>query len=48
MSLYGNFKKGATVVGTTAAAVSVVTPLLPLDNVFAEEADSSVVASYES
>ncbi|QXN87937.1 LysM peptidoglycan-binding domain-containing protein [Tetragenococcus halophilus] len=25
-----------------------VTPLLPLDNVFAEEADSSVVASYES
>ncbi|WP_069028510.1 LysM peptidoglycan-binding domain-containing protein [Tetragenococcus halophilus] len=48
MSLYGNFKKGAAVVGTTVTAVSMVTPLLPLDNVFAEEADSSVVASYES
>nr|WP_284247617.1 LysM peptidoglycan-binding domain-containing protein [Tetragenococcus halophilus] len=48
MSLYGNVKKSAAVVGTTAAAVSMVTPLLPLDNVFAEEADSSVVASYES
>ena len=48
MGLYGNFKKGAAVVGTTVTAVSMVTPLLPLDNVFAEEADSSVVASYES
>jgi len=48
MSIYGNFKKSAAVVGTTAAAVSMVTPLLPLDKVFAEEADSSVVASYES
>ncbi|GMG65280.1 muramidase family protein [Tetragenococcus halophilus] len=48
MSLYGNVKKGAAVVGTTVTAVSMVAPLLPVDNVFAEEADSSVVASYES
>ncbi|MDN6471429.1 MAG: LysM peptidoglycan-binding domain-containing protein [Tetragenococcus koreensis] len=47
LSLYGNLKKGAAVVGTVTA-VSAVSPLLPVHNVHAEEADSSVVAPYDS
>ncbi|MDN6640253.1 MAG: LysM peptidoglycan-binding domain-containing protein, partial [Tetragenococcus sp.] len=46
MSLSGNIKKGAAVVGTVTA-VTAVSPLLPVHNVQAEEADSSVVAPYD-
>ncbi|GMA48306.1 LysM peptidoglycan-binding domain-containing protein [Tetragenococcus muriaticus] len=47
MTLSGNLKKGAAVVGTVTA-VTAVSPLLPVHNVHAEETDSSVVAPYDA
>ncbi|MDN6181257.1 MAG: LysM peptidoglycan-binding domain-containing protein, partial [Staphylococcus equorum] len=47
MTLSGNIKKGAAVVGTVTA-VTAITPLLPVHSVHAEEADSNVVAPYDA
>ncbi|GAA3017869.1 LysM peptidoglycan-binding domain-containing protein [Tetragenococcus solitarius] len=49
LTLYGNMKKGAAVLGTTVTACSMVGVLTPLHNVYADEVDSNnVVAPYDS